>query len=115
MILFVTNKNEFTHQDRFDGVDYTFPPGQSIPVEETAARHMFGYGLPDKHAILHRLGWSMYYDETKKHFVNDEKGPIKLAKFIFTKGEYVQVGARRGKAPEEAPVETGELIDESPI
>ena len=109
-MIFVTNRNEFMHSDRYDGTEYLFPPHQAVPISEEAAAHMFGFGAPDKGPVLARLGWSFHYDESKKTFVNDEAGPVKLAKFVFTKGEFVPRDVDTSPIPE-----AGNLLDESPI
>ncbi len=65
-MLKVTNRNSFDLVDRFNGEDFTFPKGGSSIVSEDAARHIFGFGAPDKAPYLTRLGWmknSLQYDE----------------------------------------------------
>lgn len=42
---------------RFAGVDYEFPVGKDVPCDEDVARHIFGFGEPDKSPALLRLGW----------------------------------------------------------
>lgn len=81
MFIFVTNKNDFTHVDRFDGNDYVFDPQSKQMLSEEAAAHMFGYGRKDRSENLVRLGWA--------NRVNDE-GVKWLAKFIFTEARVVE-------------------------
>lgn len=81
MQIFVTNNNEFTHVDKFDGVEYIWESGQKLLIDEDAAAHMLGYGRPDKTENLIRLGWS--------NMLNDE-GVVRLSKFIFTSGKMVE-------------------------
>ena len=109
-MIFVTNKNDFQHADRYDGTDYLFPPHQAVALSEEAAAHMFGFGQPDKGPVLARLGWAFHYDESKKQYANDADGPVKLARFVFSKGEFVQ------RDVDTSPAQTsGSLLDESPI
>jgi hypothetical protein len=82
-LIFVTNKNDFVHQDRYDGEDYVFPPGERVLIPSEAATHMLGFNLPDKSEALVRLGWSMTYDHTAKTYVENPEGVKKLAKFVF--------------------------------
>ena len=77
--IFVTNTNEFDHQDRFDGQDFFFPRGERVTVPVVAAQHMLGLGLTDKTETLIRAGWG-----------NDPDGVKKLAGFVFTKGMMVE-------------------------
>lgn len=81
MDIFIKNENDFDHADRFDGQDYFFPKGERVTVPVIAARHMFGYGDPDKTETLIRLGWA--------NEANDA-GARKLANFIFTRGVMVE-------------------------
>lgn len=39
----VTNGNEFTIKERYDSVDYLFPPGKPVRVPLAVASHCFGY------------------------------------------------------------------------
>ena len=79
-MIFVTNNNEFEHMDSYDGEKFFWGPGEKLPVPEEAAKHMFGYGKPDKAEALVRLGWN--WDE--------EVGISKLRKFVFTKAQIVE-------------------------
>jgi hypothetical protein len=81
--VFVTNKNALPHEDRYNGEDYVFPPGEAVLVPAEAAAHMFGYGLADKTDVLTRLGWAMKYDKDQKKYVEDTEGVGKLARFVF--------------------------------
>lgn len=79
MNLRVTNRNNFTLKDRYDGVDYFFKPNESVVIEEEAARHIFGYGATDKIPFLVRQGWCASSDKT-------DEGMNKLNKFKFEEG-----------------------------
>lgn len=81
--VFVTNTNDFVHEDRYNGEDFIFPPNQAVLCSEVAANHMFGYGQPDKSDTLVRLGWAMMYDTSTKRMVENPDGVKKLARFIF--------------------------------
>lgn len=77
--IFVTNHNDFDHQDRFDGQDFFFPRGERVTVPVVAAEHMLGLGRVDKTENLVRCGWA-----------NDPNGVKKLANFVFTQGVMVE-------------------------
>jgi hypothetical protein len=81
--LFVTNKNDFVHEDRYDGEDYRFPPNERILISTDAATHFFGWNLVDKTDTLVRLGWATRYDPAAKNFIEDAEGVKKLARFVF--------------------------------
>jgi hypothetical protein len=81
--IFVTNQNEETHVDRYDGEDYEFVPNDPVLIPGDAAVHMFGYGLTDKTAVLLRLGWLNKYSPEKKTMVEDPEGIRRLANFVF--------------------------------
>lgn len=99
--IFVTNHNDFHHSDRYDGVDYDFPPKERVAVSVDAAIHMFGFNQPDKSEVLSRLGWAWRYDEKTRKLVDDNEGVKKLAKFIFTKAVMVEAPI---DAPDPEPV-----------
>jgi queuine/archaeosine tRNA-ribosyltransferase len=80
MLLRVTNRNSFTLKDKFDGVEYVFEPNKATVMEEDAARHIFGYGSPNKIPYLVRQGWCPSSDKT-------EEAMKKLNKFIFEEGK----------------------------
>ena len=65
MAIKVLNKNTFDYADRFDGLDYVFPAGKAVVVEEEQALvHIFGLGLPQpqQHAKMARAGWLKFND-----------------------------------------------------
>jgi hypothetical protein len=57
MAIVVVNTSDQPFQDRFNGVDYDFPPKKKVLLTEDAARHIFGLGEQDKGPYLARLGW----------------------------------------------------------
>jgi|SRR5208337_1261289 len=81
--IFVTNKNDFTHIDRYDGEEYAFPPGERVLIPMDAAIHMFGHNMVDKSEILVRLGWASIYDPSTKNWAENPEGVKKLARFVF--------------------------------
>ena len=81
--IFVTNKNDFVHFDRYDGEDFVFEPGEKVFISKPAATHMFGWNLNDQSEVLVRLGWAMVYDGEVKNFVENKEGVNKLANFVF--------------------------------
>ena len=55
----VTNRNNTVWiRDKYGGIPYLFPCGESTVIPEDAAAHIFGYGLTDKEKFkkLMRLG-----------------------------------------------------------
>lgn len=86
--LFVTNKNDFVHEDRYAGEDYVFPPNEKVLISEAAAEHMFGFGKANKTDTLARLGWA-----NPRPGEEPEAGVKKLARFVFTRGVVVEVPA----------------------
>jgi hypothetical protein len=94
--IFVTNRNDFHHSDRFNGVDFEFPPKERVAIPVEAAVHMFGFNMPDKTEVLTRLGWATKYDPRARTFVDDADGVKRLANFVFTKAVMIE-------APIDAP------------
>jgi hypothetical protein len=88
--IFITNRNDFHHVDRYDGVEYHFPPGEKVAIPQEAATHLFGTGLADRSETLVRLGWAMRYDPKTKQFEEDASGVRKLANFIATRAVMVE-------------------------
>jgi len=82
MQIFVTNKNDFYHEDAFNGQKFAFEPGSKQLIDAEAASHMFGFGRKDKTENLLRLGWSN---------LPDDEGVRWLAKFVFTDARVVEV------------------------
>jgi hypothetical protein len=99
-MLRVTNRNNFTLKDRYDGIDYIFKPNESVVIEEDAARHFFGYGAPDKIPFLIRQGWAVSSDKI-------EEGLKILNKFVFEMGKVEFVGDS-----EETEEKKEEVIDD---
>lgn len=85
MLLRVTNRNNFTLNDRYDGVDYQFKTNTPVVIEEFAARHIFGYGVPEKMPFLTRQGWCASVDKR-------EEAMRKLNNFVFEEGKVEFVG-----------------------
>lgn len=80
----VTNRTGKKIVGRYDGEDYEFPHGDPVDVPEAVATHVFGFGVPDKGAVLARLGWASSSDRI-------DEGLQKLAAIRF---EDVVVTAR---------------------
>lgn len=93
MDVFVRNTSDTHHSDRFNGQDYEFPPGEKVLLTQDAARHMFGFGNPDKSEALIRQGWANKIDPVTKKWVENEEGIKMLAAFVFTQGVMVEVPA----------------------
>ena len=88
-MIFVTNHNDFDHQDFYDGTEYRFPAGESVEVDEAAASHMLGFGKANKEETLIRLGWANEFDG-KRGWVKSETGVKKLANFVFETARLVR-------------------------
>lgn len=96
--IFVTNHNDFTHTDLYDGVEYVFPPKERVLIPTAAATHMFGWNMPDKSEVLARLGWTFRQNAAGK-IEEDPNGVKKLAKFVFTNTKLVEDKADKAEAP----------------
>lgn len=53
----VTNLGEDAVHGRYHGVDYDWAVGETLTIDEGAAAHLFGMGLPDPARAFHGLGW----------------------------------------------------------
>jgi hypothetical protein len=112
--IFVTNMNgvdpkgvidpkvAFTHEDRYDGEDFVFPPGERVLISAEAATHMFGRNLVDKTDTLLRLGWANKYDPKSKNMVEDKDGVKRLAAFVFEEAVMVAKSSPLARALEKS-------------
>jgi|ERR1700690_1123815 len=57
--IWVVNNSGKMHADRFDSVDYDFPPKEAVEIPVEAANLLFGYGIEDKSDTIRRLGWAL--------------------------------------------------------
>jgi hypothetical protein len=60
-MLEVTNNNDFTITDMFDGVPVRFPPGVAVDCSPAIAAHLFGWPGELQDRAIHmarRFGWS---------------------------------------------------------
>lgn len=64
--LYVCNNGKADFQDRYDGVDYVFPKGQTVQIPPDAARHIFGYGEGDKSRAMRRQGVMLHSTDGPK-------------------------------------------------
>lgn len=81
-MIFVRNNTGIAFADRYDGVDHVFPVGEMVECSEDAARHIFGYGQPDKTQNMIRLGWAATTGGIAAAYE-------RLAKFEFLQGRIV--------------------------
>jgi hypothetical protein len=81
--LFVTNHNEKVHVDRYDGVDYVFPPGEAVAIPEGAAVLFFGHGQENKTEALQRVGLAFHVNRTSNAIEDNPAGGAWLANFTF--------------------------------
>lgn len=81
----VTNNNDFTISDRFDGVPFEIEPGKSVTLPADAAAHLFGWqpGIEPRAMFLHvqkRWGWNtpemVSSGKAEKFFANLEFKPV---------------------------------------
>lgn len=79
-MLYVKNTNSFVFRARFDGIDYSFPINEKVPVDREAAKHIFGFGSDDKAEVMVRHGWCLSSDRI-------EDGQRILNKFVFSEDE----------------------------
>lgn len=57
----ITNFNDFELEDRWDGRVYTFKCSTPTTIPVEVARHIFGFGLPEKdqeNYVMRRFGWN---------------------------------------------------------
>ena len=105
----VTNHNPFLLEDRFDGVPYEFPPGETVIVPPEVAAHIFGFPAEQPELYIHmarRFGWNR-----PEHYQTDEKGLMlwqRMAANIKIAVEHYEV--RRVHAPG-APIPAQEAGD----
>ena len=55
----VTNRNNTVHfRDKYGGIEYKFPCGDTVTIPEEAATHIWGWGLsdPERHKKMQRIG-----------------------------------------------------------
>ena len=120
-IIYCENRNPFEFADRYNGVDYEFPPGARIPIPNEAARHIFGFGEADRMPNLVRLGWAN---------LPGEEGVRRLANFVFSGAVTVpedsvdravleEIG-RAGRRvplrdPSAPPTEHADLLEAAPV
>lgn len=55
--LAVTNTSQESLAAAFHGDLYEWASGETLNLSQDAARHIFGFGMEDKSAAFHRLGW----------------------------------------------------------
>jgi hypothetical protein len=104
-MLYITNRNPEAHTDRFDGVDYVFPPGQKVVLSQEAATHMFGVGLADKTDTLVRLGKGSRYDPATRSFKEHPDDVRWLANFVVTRAMMVEESQALPVIPRAGPQE----------
>jgi len=102
----VTNKNDFTIHDRFDGVPYDFEPGKPLVIPADAAQHILGW-LPGieteavRKYVEKRWGWNtpemQANGNAKKFFANLEFAPVRYRLIEVVESEEV------ADPPAEAP------------
>jgi len=116
MRLEVTNHNDFTIDDMFDGVPVKFPPNTPVNCTEAQALHFFGWPGELADRAIHmarRFGWS------GKDYLKPE-GPtdsvpryVTLSEKIVITPVYYDLVKRDPNAP--IPVDTGDEESDRPV
>ena len=86
-MLEVTNNNDFTIRDMFDGVPVTFEPGKAVDCSPAICAHLFGWPgeMPDRAMhMARRFGWS------GKDYLKPE-GPADSVPRYFTLAEKIVI------------------------
>ena len=65
-MIYVTNNSDKKLKDGYGGVFYEFKQGETVEIPEDVARHIFGYGDPNKEPYLARLGWIISQNDLDK-------------------------------------------------
>jgi hypothetical protein len=78
----ITNQTGKKIIGRYDGEDYEFLHGEPVDVPEPVAAHVFGFGVPDKAAVLARLGWATTSDMVDEGL--QKLGRIKFEDIVVT-------------------------------
>ena len=112
----VTNHNDFTISDMFDGVPVKFSPGETVTCTEAQALHFFGWPGELADRAIHmarRFGWA------GKGYLKPE-GPtdsvplyVTLAERIEIKPVYYDLVRRDPNAP--IRVDTGDEESDRPV
>ena len=89
--------------DRYNGIEYRFPAGELVECPLDAARHIFGYGAPDKTPFLTRLGWARISSGEKDSVASALK---RLEKFQFLQGRVVVEEAPKEAVEQPEPEDT---------
>jgi hypothetical protein len=87
---------------KFHGVEYRFKPGKPVNMPVAAVEHVFGFGVDDKTAALHRLGWLTLTNDTEaalEKLAQVSCVPIEQV-FEISKGPRSRRRARALPAPE---------------
>lgn len=105
-MLRVTNNGDFDLNDRYNGIDYAFPKGESVLVIDEVAKHIFGFGAGDKTRSLVRLGWL-------KHSGEMQTAMEKLGRFSFSFVDELDAGVSQSTEQGLAPLQIGSG-DEAP-
>lgn len=75
--LFIVENSGDDFVTKYDGDVYRFAKGKKVTIGLDAARHIFGFGLPDKAEVFSRHSWVSKSTDM-------ENGHKRLAQFKFT-------------------------------
>jgi hypothetical protein len=78
----VTYRGKDPFSDMCGGVPFEIRHGEKKQIDEIAARHIFGYGEPDKERCLTRLGWLK--QSTREGPGGWDEAMARLGAFVFT-------------------------------
>ena len=81
----VTNKGKEPFSKRFDSVEYVFPVGEEVTIDEEAAIFLFGYARDEAEKLrtLVRNGWLRVSDPASP--AGPQAARDRLSSFIFSK------------------------------
>ena len=65
-VVYVTNRGDVGHTDRYHGISYTFNPGETIEGPLEVAVELLGYGHRNREPFVVRLGWSVTSNDMPK-------------------------------------------------
>jgi hypothetical protein len=111
----VVNNNDFTIEDRFDGVPKRFPPGEVVPCSQAECLHYFGWpGELEERAqhMARRFGWAGR-DYLKPEGPSDDVPKyVKMCEKIVITPVYFDLVKRHPNDP--IPVDTGDEESDRP-
>ena len=115
-MLEVTNNNDFTISDMFDGVPVRFEPGKPVDCTPAICAHLFGWPGEMADRALHmarRFGWSGKDYLRPEGPADDSPRYFKLAEKITISPVYYDLVKRNPNDP--IPVDMGDEESDRPV